>query len=264
MNRQGSGPGRGAPGRASGRCLARDAYQRRSLLPRTRRLPRRSRLPGLPRRRPAAARGHASQDRRVTRPERGMPPRRGFSAAAGPAGGARHRAASAAPWPRQDDADPAGRPSPAATGRRAGRDRRVRGRSRPSAAGGRPCLSRTNRGLRPVAALRPRVDRAQAGSPSPGAWRTPGGAAPPRDRPPAVRDDRAGRTRRHEQGPNAGYDADPDDAPSGQDRRQRPGPGQAGRPRQLGVRSRPGPAPVQSRVSGDTAAPARARPVRRR
>jgi hypothetical protein len=54
-------------------------------------------------------------------------------------------------------------------------------------------LSRTNRGLRPVAALLPHADRAPAGSPVP-RLAVPGRADPRRGRPAAVRDARDGRT----------------------------------------------------------------------
>src|SRR6185437_5996377 len=73
----------------------------------------------------------------------------------------------------------------------AGRDRRagVALALRP----GMTFLSRTNRGLRPVAALLPRVGRAQAVSPVP-RLAVPGRAGPRRDRPEAVLDARDGQT----------------------------------------------------------------------
>ena len=182
------------------------------------------------------------------RAERTMPPRAGSSPRPGRQA-ARDTGGFSRVGPRQDDAPPPA-PVPGRDRVAAGRDRRVR--IALALRGGMTFLSRTNRGLRPVAALLPRVDRAQAGSPVP-RLAVPGRAAPLRDRSPTVRDDRDGQTRGTNKDLTRAMTRTPDTRLPA--RTGGSGPPRAGRTPQAGrVRSRPGASAVQSRVSGDTAA----------
>ena len=160
------------------------------------------------------------------RAERTMPPRAGSSPRPGRQA-ARDTGGFSRVGPRQDDAPPAGaRPRPRPGG---GRPRpQSAGRSRPS---GRDDIFIPNESWAPPSG-RPAPPRGSRTGGVPGP--APGGprAGGPAQGPAADRPERQGRPDpRHEQGPNAGYDADPGYAPSGQDRRQRPAPGRPTCPR---------------------------------
>ena len=228
---QWAGPRRGPAGRRQ-RRVPRRRLSRRGCLPR------RSRLPRLLGRRPPPPRGHASRTA-------ASPRRAHHAAAAGPAASTRDTGGFSRVSPRQDDAPPPA-PVPAAPGQRpAVTAERVALALRR----GMTFLSRTNRGLRPVAALLPHVDRARAVSPV-RAWRSPAGRT------------RAGTGRRPSgtsgtarpqvrAGPDSGYDADPGYAPSGRDRGS--GRARAGRTPQAARTTVPaGASAAQSRASGGT------------
>ena len=240
MKRRDGGPGRGAGGRGTASAAyPDDAYLDPAAYPVD---------PGY--------RGYSEGDRvrpadmpagpPRPRAERTMPPRAGSSPR--PAGRRRATPAASAAWGpvRTTPLPPA--PVPGRDRVAAGRDRRVRVAL--ALRGGMTFLSRTNRGLRPVAALLPRVDRAQAGSPVP-RLAVPGRAAPLRDRPPAVRNDRDGQTRGTNKDLTRAMTRTPDTrlpARTGGSGRPR-----AGRTPQAARSTVPaGASAVQSRVSGDT------------
>ena len=237
MNRRDSGPGRGAGGRGTASAAyPDDAYLDPAAYPVD---------PGY--------RGYSGGDRLrpADMPEEPRPrarhhaTARRFFAAARQA--ARDTGGFSRVGPRQDDAPPAGaRPRPRPGG---GRPRpQSAGRSRPS---GRDDIFIPNESWAPPSG-RPAPPRGPRTGGVPGP--APGGPRPsgPAQGPAAGGPGRQGRPDlRHEQAPNAGYDADPGYAPSGQDRRQRPA--RAGRTPQAARSTVPaGASAVQSRVSGDT------------